>query len=688
MLIHDLWNDEAARDLDTVSSLRYRSNLLGADRRVANWGGGNTSSKAAVTDFKGEAQQTLYVKGSGSDLATITERGFTPLRLVDVLPLLERASMSDQEMVDYLSHCVTGPGFPRASIETLLHAFLPFKEVDHTHPDAIIALCCAQGGREIAERLYGGEAIWIPYQRPGFALAKEVALAVRDNPQARLVLLGKHGLITWGDTSEEAYRNTLWAIRRAEDYFAGQMEGKAPLGGQRVEPLSAATRDELLFTVLPAVRGMVSQGKRMILRYDDSPEVMEFVCASDSRRLSQVGAACPDHLVHTKRTPLFADFTPGESADVLVGRLREQMAEYVSAYRRYQERYRDPGDPEGDPYPRVLLIPGVGMITTGKSDEMADVSAQLYQRAIEVMKRTAAVDEFVSLTEAEAYAVEYWPLELYKMTLAPPEREFSRRVVFVTGGAGGIGKSSAERFLQDGAHVVIADLNAEGAQTAAAEAQVRHGAGRCFAVELDVTSEDSVRKAYEQTVRRYGGVDIVVSNAGISTSHPVDETTLDEWQLNINVLATGYFLVSRTAVSLFKQQGVGGNLVFVVSKNGLYAGKNVAAYSASKAAELHLARCLAEEGGAYGIRVNSVCPDAVLQGSAIWTSEWKEERASNYGIAVDELEGFYRDRTTLKVSVFPEDVAEAIAYFASSRAAKTTGCILTVDGGVVGAYTR
>ena len=686
-MIEDLWGDHG--DVAAgVAALTYRSRLLGADRRVCNWGGGNTSTKVRQKNFKGEWEQVLYVKGSGSDLATIGERGFAALRMDDIAPLLLRDEMSDEDMVAYLAHCVAEPNLPRSSIETLLHAFLPFPEVDHTHPDAIIGICCSVNGRAMAEEVFGGEAVWIPYIRPGFSLAKMVAEAVRSRPGARLVLLEKHGLITWGDTPAECYHSTIATIQKAEAYLEGRMKGSVAFGGAAVEALPQTDRADLLAAVLPAIRGAVSQKTPMILHCDDSAAVMEFVNGRASSELSQVGAACPDHLVHTKRVPLFVDWTPGAGEEELIRRVQAGVDAYAEAYAEYVGRHQAPGEQAGDPFPRIILIPGVGMVSTGKSKSMAEVSAGLYQRAIAVMRTCFAVDAFTSLSEQESYAIEYWPLELYKLSLAPPEQGFSRQVAFITGGAGGIGKATAKRLLDEGAHVVLADLNAQGAKDAAKEFDARYGEGRCLDVALDVTDEGSVATAYRAAILHYGGLDIVVSNAGIASSQSVETTSLREWQKNIDVLATGYFLVSRAAFQLFRLQGSGGNIVFVASKNAMVAGKNASAYSAAKAAELHLARCLAEEGGGRGIRVNTVCPDAVLQGSAIWSSSWREERAAAYGIAPDELDEHYRQRTTLKVNIFPEDIAEAIAYFASSRSAKTTGCILTVDGGVAAAYTR
>ena len=685
------WDAERANELAGLSQLVYRSNLLGLDRTIANWGGGNTSIKVTEKDFRGREVSVLWVKGSGSDLATATEKNFTALRLEDVLPLLEREDMSDEEMVAYLTHCMVDPLHPRMSIETLLHAFLPFKHVDHTHPDAIISICCADNGKEIAKEVYGNRFVWVPYIRPGFRLSKLIAQGVQGNPHAELVLMEKHGLVTWGETSEASYHKTLSVIQEAEDYIAKRVVtmGTRLFGGQKYGALAPDQRRAVVSTLMPIIRGVVSKDKKMLLNFDDSDDTLRFVNSHDAAQLSQVGAACPDHLVHTKRVPLYVDGVPNaEQMEEFIARVKDGLSTYEKDYRDYFNRNAHAQDQMAEPVPRVILIPGVGMITTGKSKMMAKLSADLYHRAIAVMTGSTVLGKFASLDEAESFAVEYWPLELYKLSLAPPEAEFSRQVAFISGGAGGIGSATARRLVSAGAHVVLADLNYAGALEVAQSINEEMGAGRALAVKMDVTEESSVETAFQEAVLMFGGVDIVVNNAGLATSSPFEETSIDEWNLNMNVLSTGYFLVARGAYRLMQQQGIGGSMVFVASKNSVYAGKNAAPYSAAKAAEVHLARCIAVEGGAFGIRVNSVLPDAVLQGSAIWSSEWREERARAYGIAPEELEGHYRRRTTLNVNVFPQDIAEAVAYLASDKASKTTGCMITVDGGVAAAFTR
>ncbi|WP_400246600.1 bifunctional aldolase/short-chain dehydrogenase [Niallia sp. JL1B1071] len=689
-MVQNLWKNEKASQLNKgLDELVYRSNLIGSDRAVCNWGGGNTSMKTIEKDFRGREIEVMWVKGSGSDLATMKAHNFTGLKLEDIKPLIEREEMPDEEMVAYLSHCMIDSTHPRASIETLLHAFLPYKHVDHTHPDAIISICCADNGKQIAEEIYGNRFVWVPYIRPGFILSKMIAEGVKNNPNAELVLMEKHGLVVWGDTAEESYEKTIAIINEAESYIHNKIKEEKVFGGEKYSALSMEEAEEILSQVLPVIRGAISGEKQMLLTYDREKEVLQFVNSNDAKSLSQIGAACPDHLVHTKRQPLYIEW---DSATKDIASLKESIKtgveNFKNEYIAYFDRNKEEGDQISETAPRVILIPGIGMVNTGKTLAMAEVSGALYHRAISVMKGATTLGEFVSLNENESFKIEYWPLELYKLSLAPKEAEFSRKVAFVTGGAGGIGSETCRLFADLGAHVVIADLNIEGAEKVAAEINEKYGSKRALAVKMDVTKEEAVKEAYKKTALTFGGVDIIVNNAGLATSSPFDETSLQEWNLNVNVLGTGYFLVAREAFKQMKEQGLGGSMVFIGSKNSVYAGKNVTAYSSVKAMEAHLARCIAAEGGEFGIRVNTVLPDAVLQGSAIWGSKWREERAANYGIDPAQLEEHYKKRTTLLVNIFPKDIAEAICYFSSSKAEKTTGCMLTVDGGVPAAFTR
>src|SRR3954471_4265959 len=670
--VEDLWPSEDVPG-DALGQLVLASNLLGANRAVSNFGGGNTSAKGTAVDHAGREIPVMWVKGSGSDLATMGPEHFTALRLDEVLPLLERDEMSDEDMVAYLARAQLDPAGPRSLIETLLHAFVPAPHVHHTHPDGINVLAGTADGEALIKECFGDEAAWIPYIRPGFTLSKQVGLAVRANPDLKLVVLAKHGLIVWGETAEEAYRKTIEVINQAVAFVNLKTGDVSRFGGRRSAPSGDLT------ALLPAIRGAVSSERAKVLTVDTSERVMEFVCSEQASRLVKVGAPCPDHLVHTKRLPLWI-----AREDATPERIAQLADEYRADYRRYFQENASAVDEPGDPDARIVLVEGMGMVAAGTTTKLSKVSRDLYHRAIEVMAGAEALGEFVSLDAAESFAIEYWPLELYKLAQAPAPGELQGKVALVTGGAGGIGRAIIDTLAAAGACVVAFDLDAAGA----AEAVADYG-DRGLAVAGDVTSEAAVADAFARTVDAFGGLDIVVSNAGIASSAALEETSLAEWDRNHAILGTGYFLVAREAFKLLKQQQRGGSVVFVASKNALVAGKNAAAYSSAKAAELHLARCLAEEGGAQGIRVNTVNPDAVLQGSKIWDSSWREERAAAYNLSPDELDEHYRQRNTLKVSILPGDIAHAVLHFASqTRSGKSTGNILNVDGGVPAAYPR
>jgi rhamnulose-1-phosphate aldolase/alcohol dehydrogenase len=689
----DRWDDASAAGLSPLDALVYRSNLLGSDRALANQGGGNTSSKGTAVDHAGNEQRVLWVKGSGTDLATITPMGFASLRLDEILPLHERDAMDDASMVDYLRRSLLVPDQPRPSIETLLHAFIPAAHVDHTHPDAIIALTSSPDGRRLSEETFGEEMVWLDYQRPGFDMSKRIADLLAVNPSARAVLLEKHGLVTWGDTAHASYRDTIEFVTRAAQALDRAGSGRFGLGGEATAELGEEDVDALLVRALPALRGaLLADTDGIVLEVDRSPEAVAFASSARGPEVSQVGAPCPDHLINTKHKPLVAEFDPDtDNADDLANAFRAGVDEYGGWYRQYYERNVDEEtrqfaiDPVG---PRVVLVPGVGIVTSGTDAAKARTARDLYHRAIAVQDAADAVGGFRSLSESEAFAIEYWPLERYKLAQAAQRGELAGKVALITGGASGIGRAAARLLAERGAHVVVGDLNLEGAQQVAHEIVAAHGVRRALAVGADVTEEAAVERMVRQAVLAYGGLDILVASAGLATSAPVTEITLEEWELNYAVLARGYFLAARETFRVLIEQARGGSIVFVGSKNALVAGANAAAYSSAKAASLHLARCLAEEGGPHGIRVNTVNPDAVIQGSGIWSSDWKAERASTYGVTEDDLQSFYSGRTKLGVSVYPEDVAEAIAFLAGPRSAKSTGNVINVDGGVTAAYPR
>jgi rhamnulose-1-phosphate aldolase/alcohol dehydrogenase len=689
----DRWDPAAAEGLGVLDGLVQRSRLLGADRALANQGGGNTSAKETVPDHAGREVCVLWVKGSGTDLATITAAGFPGLRLDELLPLRAREEMDDATMVEYLLRSAIRPDQPRPSIETLLHGFIAAAHVDHTHPDAVIALTSTPGGRRLAEETFGDEAVWLDYQRPGFDMSRRIALLLDENPSARAVLLERHGLVTWGDTGESSYEATIEFVSRAAEAIERHGGGRFGLGGPRVAELSDDAARPLLSQALPVLRGaLLADADGVVLEVDRSPEAVAFASSVRAPEVSQIGAPCPDHLINTKHRPLVADFDPGtDGAAELEDAFRRGVAEYARWYRGYYERNLDdetrqfPIDPAG---PRVVIVPGVGVITSGPDAGRARFARDLYHRAIAVEDAADALGGFRSLSESEAFAIEYWPLERYKLAQAPPRGELAGRIALVTGGASGIGRATARVLAARGAHVVVADINVDGAHAVADELQSAYGPRRALAVAVDVTSEAAVEEMTRGAVLEYGGIDILVASAGLATSSPITATSLEDWERNYAVLARGYFLAARETFRVLLDQGRGGSVVFVGSKNALVAGGNAAAYSSAKAASLHLARCLAEEGGPHGIRVNTVNPDAVIEGSSIWSSDWKAERASTYGVAESDLPSFYRGRTKLGVNVFAEDVAEAIAFLAGPRSAKSTGNVVNVDGGVTAAYPR
>lgn len=697
------YRDDALAGLDAVDQLVQVSRWIGAEPSLALWGGGNTSIKLTEADLLGRPVRVLRVKGSGSDLKSVTRRDFPGVRLPEVLALLDRDAMGDQEMVDYLARCLQEPGSPRPSIETLLHGFLDAAAVIHTHADAIVALTNTARGREVVADLFGKEALWVPYRRPGFALSKAVWAEVRAHPAARAIVLEKHGLSTWGRTLREAYLGTIEFVTRAEARLADAARGRRVFGPPTVATPDPATRRRVAREVAPALRGLLGRVRRVVLRFDDGEDILELVAAPEAPRLTQVGPATPDHTIYSKRLPCFVPLDDPTSPAAVTEAVRAAVERFVREYTAYFEAHRHrtllrpgPGErPEegqppalDDPYPRVVLLPGLGMFTSGRDARTAGIVADIYRHTAWVLRAASALGPYASLSAEEAFDVEYWPLERYKLQLAPPEKELARRVALVTGAASGIGRAVARRLAREGAHVVVTDVDGEGARRVAEALAAEAGPARPLALPMDVTSEASVEAAFAATVEAYGGVDIVVSNAGIAHAGAIDRLALADWERSFAVNATGHFLVARAALRILEAQGLGGSLVVVATKNVMSPGKDFAAYSASKAAAAQLAKVAALEGGPHGIRVNIVNPDAVFRDSRLWSDEVRRERARAQGIAVEDLEDFYRRRNLLGVSVLPEDVAEAVLFLASDRAAKTTGCTLTVDGGLREAFPR
>lgn len=690
-----LWDDEKAKDMSELELLVYRSNLLGADLRLTNFAGGNTSTKIKEKDpLSGEEIDVLWVKGSGGDLGSIKKEGFASLYLdkLHALKKLYRGIEHEDEMVGYLPFCTFNLNPRAASIDTPLHAFIPETYVDHLHPDAIIAIAASKDGEQIMKEVFGNRLAWVPWQRPGFDLGLKMEQTYSDNSGIEGIILGGHGLFTWGKDAKSCYETTLKVIEDASAYLEEHIAqtGKV-FGGTLLQELPVQERSDIVSVIMPLIRGKICKDERKIGHFDDSPRVLEFINSADAEVLAAKGTSCPDHFLRTKIRPLYLQWHPQENtlAD-LEEMLDEALPEYRQAYKEYYQRCKHPDSPAmRDPNPVVFLIPGVGMITFAKDKQTARVSAEFYINAINVMRGANAVSEYVGLSEQEAFNIEYWLLEEAKLQRMPKEKEMARKVAVVTGGAGGIGRAIARRVLEESGHVVLLDKDEDVLQNALQELRTEYSKDRVCGIVADVTSETQMMHAFSDIAMYYGGVDVVIPNAGIASSSPIDMTSVEDWEYNHNVLVKGYFLASREAFKILKKQGIGGGLIFIVSKNAVVAGKNASAYSSAKAAELHLARCLAEEGAPHSIRVNTVNPDAVIAGSRIWNeSGWREQRAKAYGIKPDQLEEYYRNRNALKVFVLPEDIAEAVLFFASDRSAKSTGNMLNVDGGVNAAFQR
>ncbi len=691
--LSDLWDDAKAASMSEAGRLLYRSNLLGSDKRITNYGGGNTSAKVMEKDpLTGERVEVLWVKGSGGDVGTIKLDGFATLYMdkLEALKKLYRGVEHEDEMVGYLPHCTFDLNPRAASIDTPLHAYLPKKHVDHMHPDAIIAIAAAKGSRELTADIFGGEIGWLPWKRPGFELGLWLENFARENPSAVGVVLESHGLFTWADTAKQCYETTIRIINRAIEWFEENTRGRTAFGGEAVKTLPAHERRAVAAKLMPAIRGMISTPDRKVGHFDDQPAVLEFVGSKDLAILAALGTSCPDHFLRTKISPLVIDFDPAnQDLDRTLETLPAAIASYREGHAAYYNRCKLPDSPPmRDPNAVVYLVPGVGMITFAKDKATARISGEFYVNAINVMRGASAVSSYMGLPEKEAFGIEYWQLEEAKLQRLPKQKPLAGQIALVTGGAGGIGKATAMRLLAEGACVVLADIDEAALETARTELADKSGADFVRAIKVDVTREDAVVAGFAETAVAFGGIDILVSNAGLASSAPIEETSLALWTRNIDILATGYFLVSREAFKLFRAQKIGGNVVFVASKNGLAASPNAAAYCTAKAAEIHLARCLALEGAEGQIRVNVVNPDAVLRGSKIWTGEWKEQRAAAYKMSTDDLEEHYRSRSMLKRSVFPEDIAEVIYFFASDMSSKSTGNIINVDAGNAQSFTR
>jgi rhamnulose-1-phosphate aldolase/alcohol dehydrogenase len=683
------WDQAHAATLGAEALLLYRSNLLGSDLTVTNFGGGNTSAKLTGTDpLSGEPVDVLWVKGSGGDIGSMALDGFATLYLDKLLGLEAHydGPDDDDKMVGYLPHCTFNLNGRAASIDTPLHALLPFAHVDHVHPDAIIALAASSGGEAATRAIWGGRIGWLPWKRPGYTLGVMLRDYVAANPGIEGVMLAGHGIICWADSAQSCYEHTVALIADAARYLNAQMADKPAFGGQVVAP--NPDRAAIVADLMPRLRGLMTGARRKLGHWSDDAEALEFTGSAQFERLAALGTSCPDHFLRTKIAPLTLD--PARLTDQAY--LAGQIAAYRAMYAAYYDRCKRARSPAmRDANPVVVLVPGVGRITFATDKTTARLAGEFYGNAINVMRGAEAIGDYIALDEREAFDIEYWLLEEAKLQRMPAPRAQVGRIVLVTGGAGGIGAATAARFLRDGACVVLADRDG------AALEDVRAGFARQFGHDVvraalcDVTDEDQVKAAFDLAAREFGGLDVLVANAGIASSAPIEDTTLALWRRNYDVLAQGYFLTARAAWPLLramKDQG-GSSVVFIGSKNGVAAAAGASAYASAKAAANHLARCLALEGAPHGIRVNVVNPDAVIRGSRIWDGDWRKERAGTHGIDPGaELEEHYRNRSLLKRDVLPEDIAEACYFLGSEASAKSTGNMINVDAGNVQAFTR
>jgi len=696
--VNYLWDKQKAESLqgDEVALLLYRSNLLGADLRITNYGGGNTSCKVIEKDpLTGEEVEVMWIKGSGGDIGTLKKSGLAAL-YVDRLRRLEkvyRGIAYEDEMVGLFNHCIFDLDSKAPSIDTPLHGFLPFKHIDHLHPDAAIAIAAAKDGKRITQELFQGAIGWVDWQKPGFDLGLQLRACLEENPGIRGIMLGSHGLFTWGDTAYESYVNSLDIIEACAEYLNDNYGKKRPVfGGKKVESLSPTERKAQAAKLAPVLRGLCSSERHMIGHFTDDEKVLEYINSHDLERLAPLGTSCPDHFLRTKIQPLILDLDKSADltdAEAVKAQLTPLFEEYRAMYTDYYETCKHPNSPAiRDRNPVIILYPGVGLFAFSKDKQTARVSAEFYINAINVMKGSEAVSAYTSLSRQEAFNIEYWLLEEAKLQRMPKPKALSGKIALVTGSAGGIGKAIARKFAEEGAVVLLNDLNEERLRIAHDEFVQLFGKDVVASAVLDVTKAEQIDEALKQAILSFGGVDIIVNNAGLSISKSIEDHTQKDWDLLYDVLVKGQFLVTQSAVKVLKAQGTGGDIINVVSKNALVSGPNNAGYGSAKAAQLHLSRLNAAELGVAKIRVNVVNPDAVISESNIWSNGWAEGRAKAYGIQVEDLPAYYAKRTLLNEVILPEDIANACYAFVGGNLNKSTGNILNVDGGVAMAFVR
>jgi rhamnulose-1-phosphate aldolase/alcohol dehydrogenase len=685
----NLWSPEQARTLDEMGQLVYVSNLLGSDTALVQGGGGNTSLKRAEKDHMGRDARVLRVKASGYQLATIKEQGFAGVKLDEVMPLFQREDMTDDEMVRYISHVLMEPDSPRPSIETLLHAFIPFRWVLHTHSDAILSFANNAHSERLIHEVLGEDVLIVPYHRPGFLVAKQVGAAVQGNPNASGLVLLHHGLVTWSDSCEEAYERHIALVERAESHIRKAQAAKVVFSQKAGVPvLDRDTRERIASEVAPALRGALSSRTPMLLTFDSSEEALEFANSEKVLELSQTGPVTPEHVLSTKPWPLVVQVDDPRNTESLKSALREGVRRYEEKYLNYFDRYRANIAPDVAPHnpaPRLVIVPGIGIWGVGADIQDSRSPVEIYRHSIAVMKGAEAIGKFQTMPEREVFSAEYWPMELYKLSLRPKPKELNGKVAVVTGAAKGIGLAAARALLREGACVVLTDVDTAGLAEAEKKL-IESYPNRVKMVKVDVTDEQSVQAGIAASVLYFGGIDILVSNAGIAPVGSIVDMPLKTWEKSFAVNSTGHFLVSRATIRVMLEQGRGGSLVFIATKNALAPGKDFGAYSCAKAAEAQLCRILAIEHGKDKIRSNMINPDGVF--TDLWSPEMVANRAQAYGVSADKYEDFLRDRTLLKESVTVDDVAEAVLYLAGDRSRVTTGCIISVDGGAREAFPR
>jgi rhamnulose-1-phosphate aldolase/alcohol dehydrogenase len=683
--LKSLWDDKHAKGMSESELLLYRSNLLGSDLRITNFGGGNTSAKVKDVDpLTGEDVTVLWVKGSGGDIGSMKLDGFATLYMDRLESLKGLYKSLDQEdaMVHALNHCIFNLN-PRApSIDTCLHGYVPYAHVDHVHSDAVIAIAASKDQVRLTQEIFGGELGYLPWQRPGIDLGIKLGEMAKANPKQVGVVLGSHGLFTWGQTAKDCYETTLRIINKASAWLDKNV--KSPVfGGEKATALFADERKAVARRLLPEIRGRISKTEMKSGHFTDAPEVLEFVNSNMLEKLAPLGTSCPDHFLRTKIKPLIV---PADADGATLDALIEG---YRNDYAAYYERCKHSNSPAmRDPNAVIYLVPGVGMLSFAKDKATARISAEFYINAINVMRGASGVSEYQGLPEQEAFNIEYWLLEEAKLSRMPKPKSMQGRVAFITGGAGGIGSATAQRLLSEGCNVMLADIDAKSLDEVVAGFGRQFGKDMVRGVVMNVTDESAVIAAFDKTLEEFGALDVVVNNAGITLAANVEDTTLELWNKNMDIMATGYFLVGREGYKILKRQGLGGSMIFIASKNAIAASPGASAYCTAKAAEVHLARCMALEGAPLGIRVNVVNPDAVLRGSKIWQGEWRQQRAASNKISEDDLEEHYRKRSLLQRSVFPEDIAEGVYFFASDLSNKSTGNFLNVDAGNAVSFSR